>query len=243
LLAALDAEEAGDPAGTRYVAAALKRIVMATSPDGRLIAWRPAAPAPAAPTAPAWSQARPEPVEPRSPTQRSSSPTAPEIGLATIRASVADPGQPDPLAAVPRSAARPDRPLDSPPVGAMRIKRLKYKSISGWLDGQRRSQAEADSYLGREILPYLHPGDAEVVDALVEALVAELGADDSMVVRCVGWAPPRCLRGRTTHGLYELTWLAGYQLAARGLSLISSFTRWTYSLRRLGSGGERGESA
>jgi len=142
-------------------------------------------------------------------------------------------------ATVNRSGARPDRPMNSTPPAAMRIKRLKYKSISGWLDGQRRSQAEADHYLRTEVLPYLHPGDEEVVEALVEALVAELGADDFMVVRCVGWAPPRCLRGRTAHGLYELTWLAGYQLAARGLSLVSSFTRWTYGLWRLTPGGER----
>ncbi len=58
LLAALDAEEAGDPAGARYVAVALKRLVVVTSSDQRAVGFRLAAPEH---FAPAWPQARLEP--------------------------------------------------------------------------------------------------------------------------------------------------------------------------------------
>lgn len=112
------------------------------------------------------------------------------------------------------------------------VERLKHKRTSGYLPGQRQTQAEADRYLKDWVLPYLHPQDEEIVDLFVKMMVETLAEDDFIVVRCRGWAP--CLASRERrrrHDTYELNWLAGYKLEAKGVSLIAS-GRWTYGLAR-----------
>lgn len=57
---------------------------------------------------------------------------------------------------------------------------------SGWLPGWRATQTEADHYLEHDVLPFLLPDDGRKVALLEEALVAELGDGDHVLVSCSG---------------------------------------------------------